>query len=342
MTGGERMTGEQKAMPFGHGSVSLGLYLHDLPPTRALDELFAQAGLALEAGFDGITLPEHHDGFASYVPAPLQVTGWLLQEFPRGWAAANPLIIPLRPVQLWIEELAWLAARFPGRVGLGTAPGYVEDDFAAVGASFAGRFQRNWTGVELLVQALRGRPPAGLARDPAVAALREASLPMVAAAVGKQSIAHAARLGLGIAPPGEDGECVRIFGEYCAAGGDGPRLVNRWPWLGPPPAEPAVAPRPGGWETLTDSRQRRADRSWLKDNPRRILSAARPELLAERLNASIAYCGATGLGIRLHRGKATPPAMVTEMIESLGQVLPLLRFPAPISRSAPAQEAAHG
>ncbi len=134
----------ENKLPFGFGSVSLVLYIHDLSPTKALDELFDQAQHAFKAGFSGVTLAEHHNGFRNYLPTPLQVVGWLLEEFRQGWAAAYPLLIPLRPVELWIEELAWLAARFPQRVGLATAPGYVKDDFTAAGAEFAGRFDRYW------------------------------------------------------------------------------------------------------------------------------------------------------------------------------------------------------
>ena len=77
-----------------------------------MDELFEQADLAWQAGFHGVTLAEHHAGFPSYLPTPLQVVGWLLEGFPSGWAAAFPLLLPLRPIEVWIEELAWLVARF--------------------------------------------------------------------------------------------------------------------------------------------------------------------------------------------------------------------------------------
>src|SRR5258708_1526847 len=100
-----------KSIPFGSGSVSLVPYVRDLPSTKSLDLLFDQAQRAFKAGFDGVTLPEHHNGFSMYPPTPLQVVGWLLQEFNVGWAAAYPSLIPLRPTELWIEGPAWLIAR---------------------------------------------------------------------------------------------------------------------------------------------------------------------------------------------------------------------------------------
>ena len=39
------------------------------------------------------------------------------------------MLLPLRPAALVAEEVAWLAARFPGRVGVGVASGALQDDF---------------------------------------------------------------------------------------------------------------------------------------------------------------------------------------------------------------------
>jgi alkanesulfonate monooxygenase SsuD/methylene tetrahydromethanopterin reductase-like flavin-dependent oxidoreductase (luciferase family) len=327
----------ENKLPFGFGSISLVLYVHDLSPAKALDELFEQAQRALEAGFDGVTLAEHHNGFRSYLPIPLQVVGWLLEEFQQGWAAAYPLLIPLRPVELWIEELAWLAARFPQRVGLGTGPGYVKDDFTATGAEFAGRFDRYWASMEVLMSTLNGQPPASLARDPAVRALHGTRFPVVAAAVGSRSIANAGRLGLGIAPPGEDDECIRIFQEYRAAGGAGPKVLNRWPWIGTlgadsPSRTQGTEDEASWWESASSSRERPADRSWQKDDPERVLDAVTPRLLAEQLNRSIARCSATCLSIRLHKhnGAAESPQAVRAMIDAFAEVIPFLRFPPPL------------
>ena len=98
------------------GSISLRLYPHnDLTATGIVDELRAQAALAVEHGFDGVMTSEHHGGFHGYLPNPLQVVGLV----PRGDAARAgrrpcPLLLPLRPPALVAEEIAWLAARFPG------------------------------------------------------------------------------------------------------------------------------------------------------------------------------------------------------------------------------------
>src|SRR4051812_12139386 len=105
---------------FAPGSVSLRLYPHNqLPADQIVQTLRAQAAQAEAAGFDGIMTSEHHGGFGGYLPNPLQAAGWCLEAMKAGWAAPCPLLLPLKPTALVIEEIAWLAARFPGRVGLG-------------------------------------------------------------------------------------------------------------------------------------------------------------------------------------------------------------------------------
>ena len=112
------------AAPFAPGSVSLRVYPHlDRSAPEVVQELCAQAALAADCGFDGVMTSEHHGGFAGYLPNPLQAAGWCLDAMRRGWAAPCPLLLPLRPVALVAEEVAWLAARFPGRVGVGVAAG---------------------------------------------------------------------------------------------------------------------------------------------------------------------------------------------------------------------------
>ena len=110
--------------PFAAGSISLRLYPHnDLPAHGIVTVMREQAALAAKVGFDGVMTSEHHGGFGGYLPNPVQMTGWLLEAMSQGWAAPCPLLLPLRPWALVAEELAWRAARFPGRVGLGVAAG---------------------------------------------------------------------------------------------------------------------------------------------------------------------------------------------------------------------------
>ena len=84
--------------PMAKGSISLRLYPHlDRPAPAIVEELRGQAALAADHGFDGVMTSEHHAGFYGYLPNPLQVAGWLLEAMATGWAAACPLLLPLRP-----------------------------------------------------------------------------------------------------------------------------------------------------------------------------------------------------------------------------------------------------
>src|SRR5688500_15503477 len=129
--------------PFAPGSVSLRLYPHQLDqPTAVLDELQHQAALAIRSGFDGVMLSERHGGAWGQIPNPLQAAGWLLGAVPEGWVAPCPLLLPLRRTQVAAEEIAWLDARFAGRVGVGFGSRGNEADVRVVGGAFGERNHR--------------------------------------------------------------------------------------------------------------------------------------------------------------------------------------------------------
>ncbi len=125
-----------RPVPLSPGAVSLRLYPHDLPPAEVVTELMAQAGLAEASGFDGVMTSEHHGGFPNYLPNPLLAATWALEATDRAWAAPCPLLLPLRPVGQVVEDLAWTAQRFPGRVGAGFAAGALADDFVVSDVPF--------------------------------------------------------------------------------------------------------------------------------------------------------------------------------------------------------------
>src|SRR5215475_7883532 len=171
--------------PFAAGSVSFRSYPHRLLDAPAVvDELRGQAALAVAHGFDGVMTSEHHGGFAGYLPNPLQLAGFLLDAMPAGWAAPCPLLLPLRPSALVAEEIAWLAARFPGRVGLGVAAGALPADFDVMHVPMDALAQRFTAGFEELAGILDGSAAGVLADDPAIRALRERPVPVLSAAMG--------------------------------------------------------------------------------------------------------------------------------------------------------------
>nr|MDT0666768.1 hypothetical protein [Micromonospora sp. DSM 115978] len=133
-----------------------------------------------------------------YLPSPVLGVSWLLDRIDTGWAAACPILLPLRPVNLLVEEIAWLASRHPGRLGVGFAPGFAEADFAVAGAPHATRRADYYRDLPVAVGALQGNASGLLADDPAVRWCRDHPVPALAAVAGPLGAKKAALAGAGM------------------------------------------------------------------------------------------------------------------------------------------------
>jgi alkanesulfonate monooxygenase SsuD/methylene tetrahydromethanopterin reductase-like flavin-dependent oxidoreductase (luciferase family) len=304
--------------PFATGSVSLRMYPHDeLPAAEIVGEMRGQAMLAADAGFDGVMTSEHHGGFAGYVPNPLQAAGWLLEAMSAGWAAPCPLLLPLRPPALVIEETAWLAARFPGRVGLGVAAGSLVDDFRIMGLAKDETTARFADDLRTVVAALSGRDAGPLANDPAVAACRESPVPVVSAAMSATAVRRAAELGVGILFDSmtEVSRCCDLTSLYRSAGGKGPVVLIRRAWVGDAPVEQQRRQL----KRYRDYAAEAAQQHWQSDQ----LATGSVADVAEGLATARTLVGADVLNLRVH----APGVSVSEVrgqIEALGDVRQLL------------------
>ncbi len=283
-------------------------------------ELRAQAALAAEHGFDGVMTSEHHGGFAGYLPNPLQLAGFLLDAMPRGWAAPCPLLLPLRPAALVAEETAWLAARFPGRVGIGVAAGALQVDFDIMGVPMDGLTSRFTEGLELVAAALRGEATGPLAYDAAIARCRDAPVPVLSAAASMTAVRRAARLGVGLlfdslVTPVR----VRVLVDaYRAAGGEGSCVLVRRAWLGTPPRVD-VGRQVGVYRGYAPAN---ASAHWGADE---MIVADDATGVAQGLAAAQRAAGTDALNLRVHVPGVTPEAG-REQIERLGvEVIPLVR-----------------
>jgi alkanesulfonate monooxygenase SsuD/methylene tetrahydromethanopterin reductase-like flavin-dependent oxidoreductase (luciferase family) len=223
--------------PFSRGSVSLGL--HPLASRDAPSQTVAiveQAVAAERAGFDGVTLSEHHGAFPGYMGQPLLAATWVLSGTERLWAGPAPYLLALRNPALVAEELAWTAARFPGRVGVALAPGYARDDFDLLGVAFEDRDQRFGQALETLLDILRGGDLKA-ARDPAISAWIDRPATILTAGNSRPGVRRAAAVGTGLLLPGGNArERYReLVALYRAAGPPGPVVKIRQLWLGDPP-----------------------------------------------------------------------------------------------------------
>ena len=295
------------------------LYPHnELPAVEVVAELCAQAVLALGAGFDGVMTSEHHGGFPGYLPNPQQVSSFILDDHPTGWAAASPLLLPIRPTALVAEETAWLAARHPGRVGLGVAAGALALDYDVMASDRSSAPVRFAEELPRLVAMLQGRGLGRLAGDPALARCAEHPVPVLSAAVSPTAARRAAAAGAGILMEGMSTpeRLARVTAAYDDAGGVGSKVLIRRVWLGDVPTE------------LVD-RQRRVYDGVTGDpaafGADQTVGADDAGALAERLAEVVRATGASSIDLRVHL-PGIPPESVRGQIAELGRaVVPRLK-----------------
>lgn len=314
---------------FAPGSVSLRLYPHDLEPHEMLVEMERQASQAVEVGFDGIMVSERHGGIVGNVPNALQVTGWLAGAMGRGWVAPCPVLALFRPPALIVEEVAWLAARYPGRVGVGLGTGGNDLDFRLYGVERAQLAERFEPVLRFVTGHLSGAVVSDLSRDHAVARCRDRPVPVISAAMSAVAVRRAARCGAGVIGSSMlSVDQERKLGEaYRQAGGSGPEVLLRFVWLGDLPDGPVAtkyreyartsSTSAGGDGAPAGSHQASGQRA--------IIASRDPAEIAERLCDALKHSGRTCLHLRVHV-PGIPPAMAREQIDALGgEVLPRLR-----------------
>jgi alkanesulfonate monooxygenase SsuD/methylene tetrahydromethanopterin reductase-like flavin-dependent oxidoreductase (luciferase family) len=307
--------------PFAPGSVSLRCYPHlDLDAPGIVAEMRAQARLAAEHGFDGLMTSEHHGGFAGYLPNPIQLAGFLLDAMPGGWAAACPVLATLRPAALIAEEAAWLAARHPGRVGIGLAAGALEQDFALMDLDMRDLTARFTHALERITALLRGQTDDALAGDPAIARCREDPVPVLSAAASATAARRAARVGAGIILDSLStvARCRELADAYRDAGGTEPVVLVRRVWIGDPPRtsfdDQVDVYR--GYAAST------ATATWGADE---LLTDRDDETLAARVAQTVVDAGADACNVRVHV-PGVDPASARAQITRLGEeVVPRVR-----------------
>jgi alkanesulfonate monooxygenase SsuD/methylene tetrahydromethanopterin reductase-like flavin-dependent oxidoreductase (luciferase family) len=263
---------------------------------------------------------EHHGGFAGYMAQPLQMASFVLAAHDAGWAAAAPLLLPLRATALVAEEVAWLQACYPGRVGIGVAAGALPLDFEIAGVNQADSIGLFKSELPRLVSMLRGDGLGQLEEDPALRACRANPVPVLSAAVSATAALRAARCGAGIlfegmSSPERLSRLTRAFDE---AGGQGSKVLIRRVWLGRSHSELIDAQR-----AVYESYASRA-RSFGEDQ---TIATDDPEEMVAGLLAVMREVGADALNLRVQL-PGMPHEQVREQIEQIGSavVRPLKRL----------------
>jgi alkanesulfonate monooxygenase SsuD/methylene tetrahydromethanopterin reductase-like flavin-dependent oxidoreductase (luciferase family) len=311
--------GRGAAAPFAPGSISLRLYPHnDLEAPAIVREMCDQAAMGLQGGFDGIMTSEHHGGFPGYLPNPMQMSSFFLEESASGWAAACPMLLPLRPTAQVAEEIAWLDARHPGRVGLGVAAGALALDFDAMAVPLEEAVPRFKAELPRIVDMLRGRDLRGLDGDRAFQRCATRPIPVLSAAVSLPAARRAARCGAGILTEGMSTaeHLTALCRAYDEAGGTGTKMLIRRVWLGEPLTELVERQRAVYQSVSSNTRQFADDQT---------IATTDPEEMAERLHATVTQIGSDAINLRVH----LPGISGTQVRDQIGrladEVVPRLR-----------------
>ncbi len=193
-------------------------------------ESFAQMAevlpLAESLGYHGVHITEHHFQEDGWLPSPLLALAMAAGLTKRMRLVSNILVSTLyHPVQL-LEDLATLDNLSDGRLGLGTAPGYVREEFAGRGLDYEERFQRHEEIIDFLQQAWRNPADIGFegrfVRVPHLA-LRprpvQAELPVWYGVSGPRMLERAAKRGVPVtaSPRHSTAELQEHFARYEAA-----------------------------------------------------------------------------------------------------------------------------
>jgi probable F420-dependent oxidoreductase len=119
--------------------MKIGLSL--CPEVGRFRDMWEQARVAEQLGYDSVWLPEHHL-MAGYMPAPLLGLASIASITERVQLGTDVLIAPFySPVRL-AEDIAALDDMSGGRFIAGVALGYRQEEFAALGIPFKERGRR--------------------------------------------------------------------------------------------------------------------------------------------------------------------------------------------------------
>jgi alkanesulfonate monooxygenase SsuD/methylene tetrahydromethanopterin reductase-like flavin-dependent oxidoreductase (luciferase family) len=217
------------------------------------------------------------------------------------------------------EELAWLAARFPGRVGLGVAAGSLEEDFTIMETNKDNLVARFTEGINKVTAALRGDDVGILSGDIALKACREHPVPVISAAMSLTAVRRAAAAGAGLLFAGvsSNDHCREMSDAYRAAGGKGPVVLVRRVAVGE-----GDRTRHGDQVNLYRSYSSEAAQAKWSANQ---LTEGDPGQIADTLLADMAATGSDSLNLRVHAPGVSPEAAAGH-IAGLEGVLTRVRY----------------
>ena len=123
----------------------LGLILPNYGPALAAEELASAAVAAEEAGFDSawvtdhLVVPTDHADIYGTIAEALVSLGFLAGRTQRLELGVSALVVPQRNPIVALKQLTSLDLLSGGRIVTAVAAGWMEEEFATLGAAFEGR-----------------------------------------------------------------------------------------------------------------------------------------------------------------------------------------------------------
>jgi alkanesulfonate monooxygenase SsuD/methylene tetrahydromethanopterin reductase-like flavin-dependent oxidoreductase (luciferase family) len=247
-----------------------------------------------------------------YVPQPLTIANWILESTSCIWSGAAPMLLTLADPRVIAEQVAWMSARFPGRVGLGVAPGNRATDFELLGRSFEARFKHFRSQLEIFAECRGANGLMG--RDWAIGEGYLERVPVVVTAQSRPAIDRATRLGFGLALGGDLDTVKDLVSYYRGSGEGGPLWWMRRFWVGTPLPEVVEA----------------LDSVYITAGTRHsgnvaAIHTGSPETVADRIADEMIQCSLTCINLRPHL-PGVPREEISEQIQAFGEnVMPRLR-----------------
>ena len=175
------------------------------------------ARFADQAGFDGISLEEHHSSEMGWSPTPLLNAGMILASTEKVTVTISALLLPLHDPIRVAEDVAVLDLVSKGRIMICTGIGYRPVEYAATGKDWASRGKLLDEALDVLLQAWTGEPFEHNGEMVQVRP-RPYTRPHPLVFVGgsaKVSARRAARLGLPLQLPGQFPEIEAYYYAEC-------------------------------------------------------------------------------------------------------------------------------
>lgn len=135
--------------------VGLGLFTGQVPPQSGrtvaaeYDDILELCRLADRTGFDSVWVSEHHGAADSYLPALTVMLGAMAAVTQRVELGMGVVLGPFQHPLRFAEDCAVVDQLSHGRLTVGLAPGWREEEFRAFGVPMSERVRRNAELVEI-------------------------------------------------------------------------------------------------------------------------------------------------------------------------------------------------